>query len=65
MMQPDNNQDPERKGSPPLVRYAFPTRSRCRSCGSLRTLAASTQGRYQHRKCQRCGANYKEIGWEV
>jgi hypothetical protein len=32
--------------------YAFPTRSRCPRCGSIDTVARSTQGRTQYRRCR-------------
>jgi len=58
---PSDNPEPEPKGRA----YAFPTKSRCPVCGSLRTYAYSTPGRVQRRKCRDCGGTYKVMGREA
>lgn len=48
----------------PKEAYAFPTKSRCPRCGALDTKATSTQGKIQHRQCQRaiCRRRYTVKG---
>lgn len=68
MLEPPDNLDPERKGESPTA-WAFPTRSRCEEadggCGSLRTVATSTQGHIQYRRCLVCGRCYKVVGQAI
>jgi hypothetical protein len=50
---------------PPV--YSFQSVSRCPRCRGLKTLATSTQGGTQYRRCAHplCGAAYKEAGTRV
>ena len=47
-----------------VIRYSFPTKVRCPLCGCIRTLAYSTQGQIQYRKCLNgiCELRFKIIG---
>lgn len=44
--------------------FSFPTRSRCPRCASTNTIAVSTQGGVQYRKCRSvvCRTSYKVFG---
>ena len=59
---PPGNQGQKRK-----IKFAFPTRSKCPSCQMTNTIAYSTQGKIQYRKCRRghCHAKYTVIGTEI
>jgi len=48
-------------------KFSFPSASRCPRCKSIKTLALSTQGNVQYRKCQVpiCRHTYKVLGTEV
>ena len=45
-----------------VVVYAWLTRSRCPSCGTLDTERYASDGRTQYRRCKKCEAHYKQIG---
>jgi hypothetical protein len=44
--------------------YAFPTRSRCPGCKSVKTTAYRTDGKVQYRRCE-CGKTYTVIGVKI
>lgn len=46
----------------PKSAYAFPTKSRCPSCGSLATQSYSRNDGVQYRKCSPCGKTFKVLG---
>ena len=47
--------------------FAFPTKVKCPRCGALDTVAYSTKGRTQYRKCRRsvCRKTFSIQGEEV
>ena len=47
-----------------VIHYSFPTKVACPVCGCIRTLAVSTQGQIQYRKCLNgiCELRFKVIG---
>jgi len=49
------------------VKYAFPNASQCPRCRTYNTVATSTKGNKQYRKCRRCigGWNYCVTGVPV
>lgn len=49
------------------IRYSFPTVSRCPRCRTTDTVATSTQGKIQYRRCLRaiCRWTYQVIGKKV
>jgi len=49
------------------VIYVFPTKSRCPRCGTTDTVATSTQGAVQYRRCRRgiCRHKYAVRGAKI
>lgn len=45
--------------------WAFPTRSRCPNCHSIKTHSYCTAGRFQWRRCRRCKETYKVVGIKI
>lgn len=50
-----------------VVVWSFPSRSRCRRCGSIQTTRTSQDGPTQYRQCQvpTCRHRYKEHGTQI
>ena len=49
---------------PKEINYSFPTKSRCKRCGSLNTTAVRTHKNKQYRRCRSavCRHKYAVIG---
>lgn len=49
------------------ITYSFPTQSRCPRCRTTDTIATSTQGKIQYRRCLRaiCRHTYTVIGMKI
>lgn len=64
---PTNNPTVTPKAPVEKAAYAFPTKSRCPRCRALDTKATSTQGKIQHRQCQRghCRFRYTVRGDKI
>lgn len=50
-----------------VIVYSFQTRARCPRCGGVNTIATSTQGRVQFRRCNNpvCRNRFKAAGVAV
>ena len=64
---PDPSPTPAVEATPPATVFAFPSRSRCPRCGTVDTVALSTQGDVQYRRCLRaiCRKRYAVRGERV